>query len=85
MFCIAAAYSMHVASTFVSCKHLLLMGNRKHRPRRRGNGRPSPVGREREEDATQLKRQRTTERVHRHKTKLKEIAEKARTDHDVKQ
>jgi hypothetical protein len=83
----AVAYSMRVASTFVSCRHLLLMGNRKHRQRRRGNGRPGSIEREREreEDAAQLKRQRTAERVRRHKTKLKELAEKARVDHDVEQ
>jgi hypothetical protein len=59
------------------------MGNREHRQQRRGNGRPGPIEREREENAAHLKRQRTAERVRRHRAKLKEIAEKARVDHDV--
>jgi hypothetical protein len=61
------------------------MGNREHRQRKRRNGWPGPIEREREEDAAQLKRQRTTEWVRRHRAKLKEIVEKARADHDVEQ
>jgi hypothetical protein len=80
-----AACSTLVASTFISCRHLLSMENREYRQRRRGNGRPCPVEREREEDVAQLKRQQTAKRVRRHRTKLKEIAEKARADHGIEQ
>lgn len=61
------------------------MGNREDREHRRGNGRLGPIERKREENASRLKRQRTAERVRRHRAKLKEIAEEARVGHEVQQ
>jgi hypothetical protein len=58
------------------------MENRAHR-QRRGNGRPGPVDREREDTVAESRREQCAEKVRRHRAKLKEIAENARADPDV--
>jgi hypothetical protein len=63
--------------------HLLSMGNRAHIQRRRGNGRPGPLDREREDAAVELRSEQGTETVRRHRAKLKEIIENARVDPNV--
>jgi hypothetical protein len=50
-FAAVAGYNTSVASIFVSYIHLLSMGNIEYRQQKEGNGRPSPIDRQREEDA----------------------------------
>jgi hypothetical protein len=59
------------------------MEYRAHRQRKRGNGRPGPVDREKEDVAAKLRREQCAKRMRRHRAKLKEIAENTRADTDV--
>ena len=59
------------------------MENRAYRHRRRGNGRPSPVDREREDAVAESRSEQYAEKVHRNRAKFKEIAENARADLNV--